>query len=450
MRKLASLVALMALAVSCGGGAESPGASDDAAVGDSAGGGDNTELVVFGPSVIDRLAGQNEPEVQEAVEQEVLEGFASEHPSVMQVTWPAEGPGSDSNRRMLSAFLAGEDMDLIACGANNLNQTYIRRGIVRDITEEIEPFKDRFLESGLAGYTSAGRVYGIPISAMATSTFYYNMDLFEELGATPPETYEEFVALSSMLDEAGYIPVLHQGGIEYMWPMWYFEAAAQTMDDSIEKAISNLKGETKYTDEEDVAALDSIKQFVEDGIISPDSLGTDDDGMKTAFATERSAMYYGGTWELAWIESTPEFEVGVFPYPTLPDGVSPPAHGGGPSTGLCISSNISDEKLPYAIDFLEYMTRPEVANVYIAPTNPVESAIVGVDVSDTDIANSLRENHYPNTIKFLDWIWPAEVADAYGQTIQGIVGGEVEPAEAAERIQGVYDGLVDEGYAYDE
>jgi raffinose/stachyose/melibiose transport system substrate-binding protein len=192
-------------------------------------------LRVFGPSSLDQLAPQAPEDQRQEIQQTVIDGFLAENPDVSEVVWDAQGPIEEGTTRLMTAHLAGEPIDLIACAANNTNGSFIRRGVVRDITDDIAGFQDRVDPAALAAYTVGGRVYGVPISTLSTSTFFYNVDLFEELGIAPPETYEEFQAIAQTLTDAGYIPVLHQGINPWMWPMWFFETSGQTMADPIAK-----------------------------------------------------------------------------------------------------------------------------------------------------------------------------------------------------------------------
>lgn len=411
--------------------------------------GEGVTLRVFGPSSLDQLAPQATEEQRQQIQQEVIDGFLAENPDVAEVVWDAQGPIEQGTTRLMTAHLAGEAIDLIACPANPTNGTFVRRGVVRDITAEIARFQDRIDPAALAAYTVGGKVYGVPISTLSTSTFFYNADVFSELGIEPPTTYEEFKTAAQTLTEGGYIPVLHQGKNPWMWPMWFFETSGQTMADPIAKTESNLRGETKFTDPEDVAALAAIGQFVTDGIVDGDSLTVDWDGMRSAFATGKSAIYYGGTWEIPWLEeNVKDFAYGVFPFPKLEGTPGDPRHGGGPDNGICVYSGIAEENLPAAISFIEYLTRPEVASLYLATEAPIAASIVGVPVAETEIATSLRETTYPNTIRFLDWIWPTEINDAYQAAIQGVVGGTLTAEEGAAQVQQAYDDLVADGYTY--
>ena len=412
---------------------------------------DGLVLHVFGPAAIDVLGSFAPEDVQAAVHEEVIGGFLAENADVSEVAWDAQGPIEGGTTRLMTAHLAGERIDVIACAANPTNGAYVRRGVLHDLTDVITPWVDRFEPASLDAYTIGGRVYGIPVSTVSTSTFYYNVDVFNELGLEEPDTYEEMIELSAALDDAGYIPVLHQGKTVWMWPMWYFETAAQTMGDPIAKTIQNLRGEASFMDAPDVEALARIGQFVDDGILDRDSLSVDWDGMRSAFASQQSAIYYGGTWELPWIEANVmDFEWGVFEFPQLPDVPGTRGHGGGPDEGFCIYSGISDEMLPHAVAFLEYISRPEIADKHLGISEPLATSIKGVSVIESDIADDLRGNHFPNTVRFLDWIWPTEINDAFQSAIQGIVGGTITAEEGMAAVQGVFDDLVFDGYSFDD
>ncbi|RVA64216.1 ABC transporter substrate-binding protein, partial [Mesorhizobium sp. M7A.F.Ca.CA.001.08.2.1] len=71
--------------------------------------------------------------------------------------------------------------------------------------------------------------------------------------------------------------------------------------------------------------------------------------------------------------------------------------------------------------------------------------IKGVPQVDDAYAVELRKQAFPNTIKFLDWIWPSEVASATASAIAGIVGGTTTPEDAAASIQTIFDDLKAQG-----
>jgi len=412
----------------------------------AAGFADGITLKVFGGSTLDQLAPRQAPDEQKKIQQEVFDGFLKAYPEVAAIEWDAQGPQGDAIQRLMTARLAEQEMDLIACPAFYTNGAYVRRKLVMPITEQIKPFQDRIDAAALGAFTVNGEVYGVPISTLSTSTIYYNVDLFEKLGIKVPTTYEELKAAVPKFQEAGVIPLLHQGSNTVMWPMWFFETFSQSSGDPIGKTQKNLEGTAKFNDPADVEAFRLIKQWVDDGVLSKDSLAVDMDGMRAAFAAGKSAMYYGGTWEIPSLQSSvKDFKWGVFAFPKMAGTPGAPGHGGGADNGICISSSIAPEKLDAAVKFIEYLTRPEVATLYLAPEQPIAASIKGVPQIEDAYAIELRREAFPATIKFLDWIWPSEVASATASAIAGVVGGTTTPEEAANSVQAVFDDLKAQG-----
>ena len=168
-------------------------------------------LKVFGGSSLDQLAPRQPPDEQKKIQKEVFDGFIKANPEVSAIEWDAQGPQSDAIQRLMTARLANQEMDLIACPAFYTNGAYVRRKLVMPITDKIKPFQDRIEPTALAAFTINGQVYGVPISTLSTSTIFYNVDLFQKLGITAPPTYEELKAAVPKFKAAGVIPLLHQG-----------------------------------------------------------------------------------------------------------------------------------------------------------------------------------------------------------------------------------------------
>ena len=404
-------------------------------------------LKVFGGSSLDVLAPREQPEVQARIREEVVAGFLKAHPEVSAVEWDAQGPQSGSLQRMMTAKLSSQEMDLVACSAFWVNGAYVRRGLLRPITEEeAKPFAGNVDQASFGAFTINGKLYGVPISSLSTSTIFYNVDLFKKLGIPTPPTYEDLKAAVPKLKQAGVIPLLHQGANAVMWPMWFFETISQSSGDPVGLTQSQLDGKEPFDDAAGVEAFRLIKQWVDDGILSKDSLSVDMEGMRAAFASGKSAMYYGGTWEVPSLkENVKSFTWGVFPFPKMPGTKGNPKHGGGADNGMCLSASVPEEKVKPALDFIAYLTKPEVAKIYLSADQPIATSIKGVDGVDEAYAKDLRATTFPNTIKFLDWIWPSEVTTAVASAIAGVVGGTATPEDAAKSVQAAFKTLVDDG-----
>lgn len=403
-------------------------------------------LKVFGPSGESVLGGRLPPDQREAILKEVLDGFAAEDPEVTSVVWDYQGTQDTAIQRLMTARLAGEEMDLLYCTGTLTNGNYVGAGIVQPITDVITPIADRFRPEALEDFTVDGERYAVPLSDMSSSTMYYNVDLFAELGIEPPATYDDFVALIPVFEEAGVAPMIHQGANAVMWPMWYFQTFAQASGDPVAKTMSNLAGDTKFTDAEDVAAFALIAKWVEDGLLSPDVLSVDRDGMRSAFASGKTATYFGGTWEIPpLLRTVSDFEWSIFPFPQMPDVPGKVRNGGGADRALCIPTGVSGERREAAARFLEYVSRPDIASKFLEPESPIAASVKDVPGSELPVAAKLREEVYPNNIKFLDWIWPTAITRGVASAVAGIVAGQITPEEAAQSVQDIYDEMVANG-----
>jgi raffinose/stachyose/melibiose transport system substrate-binding protein len=407
---------------------------------------DGVTLKVFGGSSLDVLAPRQPPDEKVKIRDEVINGFLKSHPDVKAVDWDAQGPQSGSLQRVMTAKLSGQEIDLLACSAFWVNGSYARRGLLMPITDEVKPFASNVDATSFGAFTINGKIYGVPISSLSTSTFFYNVELFQKFGIPTPPTYEDLKAAAPKLKAAGIIPVLHQGSNAPLWPMWFFEALSQTSGDSIGTALSQLDGKTRFDDKVVVDAFRLIKDWVDDGLLSKDSLSVDMDGMRAAFAGGKSAMYYGGTWEIPYLaDNVKSFHWGVFPFPQMPGTTGAPKHGGGADNGMCLSSSIPKDKIKPALEFVAYLTQPDVAKIYITPEQPIATSIKGVDGVDAPYAKQLRATTFPDTVKFLDWMWPSEVTTTVASSIAGVVGGTLSPEQAAHNVQATFQALVDQG-----
>ncbi|MBK8021848.1 MAG: extracellular solute-binding protein [Chloroflexi bacterium] len=410
---------------------------------------DGITLVVFGPSTWDTFAPGAGEEIVNQVTQELDAAFMAEHPEVTSIQHDARGTVADGLSRLMNAQLAGDQVDLIMCAANPVNTSYVSRGLLLPLDELVPVVQDRLIEGALEPFTLSDQVWGIPISGVSTTNFFYNKTLFDELGLAAPTTYDEILAAAAALDAAGVTPVLHQGKNPWMWPIWYMSTLAETTENQqLEKTISNLRGETSFTDAEDVAAMALVRKFVDDGILDPASLDLDEEGMRAAFISGQSGMYFGASWDFPILRTNvTEFELGVFRFPDFVDYPGAPQTYGGVEVGLCLSNTVSEANRQAALDYIEFASRPEYVSLTLGPLDPIATSHVDVVASDDPIAQQFRAEFLP-TGKFLDWVWPRELSDTIQREIQRVVGGTATPEEAMQTIQDKFDEMVAQGYVY--
>jgi hypothetical protein len=76
--------------------------------------------------------------------------------------------------------------------------------------------------------------------------------------------------MAPALKKIGASVFTHDGGLIYLWPVWFFTTYAQvTGNQSVQKTFATLQGKGKFTDPEVVEALQLIFNFATDGLFSP-------------------------------------------------------------------------------------------------------------------------------------------------------------------------------------
>ncbi len=175
-----------------------------------------------------------------------------------------------------------------------------------------ESYIDNFPRSVLEAFGSLGgdELYTIPLAGF-NFVVYYNKDIFNGLGLSIPQTWEEYLNACDMISTADIIPV--GLGIKEGWPVIL----------TLQNIVANTIGvdTLKHLD-----SVDFKEELVEVFTIFSDllphfSTGAIGQSYGTGlmeFVTGEAAMTIDGTWQTKQIiDSEPDFEVGAFALPAV-------------------------------------------------------------------------------------------------------------------------------------
>lgn len=120
---------------------------------------------------------------------------------------------------LAQARMAGEQIDIIRTTGGQIRSTLAPAGALMELSEVVEPIKDRFEEGTLDVYNVGGYQWGIPYSETTVSCVYYNKTMFDELGLEEPKTLDELQHCADVIREEKGIanPWIHQGAILGYW-----------------------------------------------------------------------------------------------------------------------------------------------------------------------------------------------------------------------------------------
>lgn len=391
------------------------------------------------------MASADRPTSEQDAYKAVFADFKKEYNCTVETTF--QGTWDQITQQLTGARLANQQVNLFISGTSS--RDLAKAGLSMDLTKCIAPFKERFLSSALAPYTVDDRNWAIPMSSTDTSAIFYNADMFAELGIQVPTTFDELVAAGKTIANAkNIIPMIHQGKSPWYWPMWYMSTFAQTSGNkSIQYTEDFLSGKRKFTSPEEVAALNDLAKFTKEGLLNQATLDTDEQGMFASFLQGKAAMFYGLTPSLINLESAdPTFKIGVFQFPkVVSDESVKPQVGGGPENGISIAAFAPESTKVASCQLLEFMSRPAEAAKILGVGNPLVPSVVSVPATDKEpLAPQLTEEFIPNTVTFLDWIWPAPVNDAVTSAITDVMYNGKSGKNAAAEVQASLDKIVSE------
>jgi raffinose/stachyose/melibiose transport system substrate-binding protein len=246
-----------------------------------------------------------------------------------------------------------------------------------------------------------------------------------------------------------------QGKDTWAWAMPFFDTYGQsTGGDSVEQVEAWLRGEKTFEDDQVYEALDALKALYDNGILTSESFDTDEDGMLANFAQGNCAMIFCGTWDYATLLSMDlDFDYAACEFPVMIDGANP-CHAFATGDGaIAIPTWADQDNLENTMRFVEFLTRSENAKKIIcaqAGGSPLFEIVNGALGETDEVTEFLNNVSVPNSVEYLDWIWPTEVNDAMCNVVPAVISGSMTEKEAAAYVQETLDKLVsEEGYVYD-
>ena len=375
-----ALAAVLVLAA-CGNGEDDPGASGGAA---ASGGGEANVEEGDGSIVVTSLWGGTE----EAAFQAVLDAFTEE----TGIEAEYEANRTDYATTLRTRIQGGNPPDVAIIPGIGTLRSLSRDGSLIPMSElgiERADIEGNYAPGILDVGVVDDELYGIMVKLNSKAAIFYDPQRFEEMGVTAPaETWDDLVALTDSIREAGSNPWAVGAGADSEWTLtdWFeitylkmhgteaydtlFSPEGDWTDETVQATIDKLFGEL-LTDE-------NIDGGAEGALATPFV-----EAVAKVFSTSPSAELYccggfvGGIAtgddvnpDLAGQEGT---AIDWFPFPTIDgNGEGLVTYGGDVMAALVADSDVAA--------FMEYLTTPEAGQVW-AEGGTIISPIVEVDTS---------------------------------------------------------------------
>ncbi|MCD7061369.1 extracellular solute-binding protein [Pelagibacterium xiamenense] len=364
--------------------------------------------------------------------EQIIAAFEEQHPDINVTFEPFEAQNYNT---ILSTALAGDSgPDVMMVRAHGAFETVAAGGYLMPLTEETVPGLGSLPEAALAAETlsSDGQVYAVPFASQ-TMLVIYNKDIFDELGIEEPSTWDDLMAVSQTIEDAGMFAFANGTATA-----WQNETIVSALGSSIiGKDFYNdlVAGETDFTDPRFVEALEAVQeasQYFPDGFV-----GLDYASSQQLFASGMAGMFAGGSFEIAnFLGQNPDLNLGVFPAPVAEEGDE---H----LVGLFFDGGYAgnaDTEHPEAVQtFLSFLTTPEFGNMFANELGNI-SPIPGVEFESELLQEvaELNENSIPY-IMLVHFRYEEPSGSVLLQAeVQRMLAGETTPEAAA---QAVTDGI---------
>ncbi|OCT11092.1 hypothetical protein A8709_05210 [Paenibacillus pectinilyticus] len=302
----------------------------------------------------DRTAGQGK------MEQDLIDQYMQMNPDIrIKVETLSPDPQFQDKIKVYNASNHLPDI-FSAWGNASFMQPLIKNQAIAELNQS--DFQDLgFIPEALAGFSSAGKLYGVPRNSDFW-VLYYNKKIFADHALQPPRTEAELMHVIDVLKAKAIVPIAMDG--QDPWPagIW-FDTMLQRASGTWDISHKAMERTGTFKEPATTAAGLSMQKWIKAGAFGTGFLNNDYGTARNMFGQGKAAMFMMGEWEMgmaadANFPDEVKRNIGAIPLPAI-DG------GKGVTTDLTawfgggyVVAKASKHKQE-AIAFLKWMFRPE-------------------------------------------------------------------------------------------
>lgn len=249
-----------------------------------------------------------------------------------------------------------------------------------DVMARDSEWSSQIVEGQWAPFNYNGKQYGAPWS-MDGKAFFYNVDVFNELGIEIPTTLNELYAVCEKLKENGYDEPI-SAGFSAPWAVsHYLGTICQRVVDP-EVLARDYTGGGDFSDPAYIEALNIFKKLGE--YMTSDPCSVDHEFARNAFIMGVSPMCYMQLAEMKYMRDDEELNYAFFNFPAVEDGKGDPGQLTGAPEGMMISATAKPEVQEAAIKFMEFVISKEGGHRMIAECGEISCVKGAWDETNCD------------------------------------------------------------------
>jgi raffinose/stachyose/melibiose transport system substrate-binding protein len=364
-----------------------------------------------------------------AAYEQFIETFEAANPGITVTFETFEA--TNYNTILSTALAGGTGPDVMMVRAYGGLENVAVAGYLEPLTTETVPALAEFAAPAVAAETvrADGQIYAVPFASQ-TQLVIYNKALFDANGIEEPQTWDELVAASQALKDAGVIPFANGTATAWQNETVTFGLGSSLMGKAFYDEL--MAGTTDFTDERFTSALASVNEVAQEYF--PDGfIGLDYPSAQQLFSSGMAGMFIGGSYELATFKAqNPDIELGVFAAPgrTAEDDklVGLYFDGG-------YAANAAGANKEASIKFLNYLASQEFGQAFANTLNNI-STIPGVTFDNPLLAevNELNQSSIPYLMLAHFRYGEPSGSVLIQSEMQKLFAGETEPAAIGEAL----------------
>ncbi|HEY0122139.1 MAG TPA: ABC transporter substrate-binding protein [Rhizobium sp.] len=267
----------------------------------------------------------------------------------------------EAHKTAIRNYLVAGAPDICFWFSGNRMRAFVKRGLFDDISDLFEKEKYKDVLGATAGsVTVDGKQYGLPTGGTLWGMFY-RKDVFAQLGASVPASWDDFMAFGAKCKGANLTPIAM--GTKELWPAagWFDQMNLRI--NGLDKHMALMNGEMSYLDPSLKPVFDQWETLIKQGFFTPDntSFGWQEAG--ALLAQKKAGMMNLGAF-VRYVFPKEELDQLAFaPFPTID-----------PKVGRFEEFSLNSVHIPAnaknkqgAREFLAYFYRPENLGPYLEP-----------------------------------------------------------------------------------
>lgn len=329
----------------------------------------------------------------------IYEEFAEAHKDEFNFVIKADETGAEGiYNTALNDLSSGEFYDIADFGGWDIVPVASESDAILDLKPYLDEDADFKAGVGVCYEQNEtdGKIYSVREQIEGVG-FWYNAALFEKAGATTPDqwqTWDDFNTAVDKLVAAGIMPF----GLNAGWPTNILTAGYSQRSEASRAFYKEGKTVESFDNDtfKDTLAFmqDKVLKKIDSANFGPG--GDDDEQYRTDFFDGKTAMLFNGVWDAGGAVDCAAGIENIKPavFPTDEAGKKAALLSGG--TGFVVSNKLDEAQTDACIEFIKYMTSPEIASriiekgIGMAPSTSVDYATL-LDKVETDDAKLLVE-----------------------------------------------------------